>query len=253
MADEKIILVTNDDGFHSEGIQALAKAMRRLGTVYIVAPDREQSAASHALTLHRPLRAELVSERLYAVDGTPTDCVTLAVGGLLPVRPDLVVSGINRGSNLGEDTLYSGTVSAAMEGTVLGIPSIAFSQAGEGGVRAVEFDFSASADFALKLSSHILAGGLSPQTLLNVNVPHSPDIKGHRVTRLGKRFFGDSIIEKTDPRGKKYYWIGGDMERWEGGEDSDFQALEDDFISVTPLHLDLTDHSTIEELRSWIF
>lgn len=249
MAEEKkLILVTNDDGYRSDGIKRLASALKRIGDVYVVAPDRERSAASHSLTLHRPLRVEEVGRKSYAVDGTPTDCVTIAIGSILPRRPDLVISGINKGSNLGEDTLYSGTVSAAMEGTILGIPSAAISLDARR-----DYDFKAAAAFAVKLGRRILKNTLPPETLLNVNIPNVKRIKGERVTELGRRVFGEMIIEKTDPRGKKYYWLGGDMEKWEGGEDSDFRAVNDGFISITPLHLDLTNHSSIEEIRQWKF
>ncbi|MEE8575168.1 MAG: 5'/3'-nucleotidase SurE [Thermodesulfobacteriota bacterium] len=248
MTDKKTILISNDDGIRSEGILVLAGELSALGTVYIVAPDRERSAASHSLTLHRPLRVEEIGERMYSVDGTPTDCVTLAIGGILPVKPDIVVSGINKGENLGEDTLYSGTVSAAMEGTIFDIPSMAVSL-----VARENFDFTEAARFSRVLAERILAGGLPPDTLLNVNVPAIKDIKGHKVTSLGKRSYTGDIIEKTDPRGKKYYWLGGDMERWEGGEDSDFHVVHDGFISITPLHLDLTNHASLKELRTWKF
>lgn len=241
---KKLILVTNDDGIHSEGIKKLASALRRLGDVYVVAPDREQSAASHSLTLHRPLRVTQAGPGMYAVDGTPTDCVSIAVNGVLPKLPDILVSGINRGGNLGEDVTYSGTVSAAMEGTLLGVPSLAFSL-----VAREDFDFSQAARFAYRLARHVLREGLPKDTLLNVNVPSVKAIKGHRVTRLGKRFFTDVVVEKVDPRGKKYYWIGGDMVRWEGGKDADFYAISKGYISITPLHLDLTNFASIEELK----
>lgn len=244
--NKKVILISNDDGIRSEGILRLASALRRVGAVYVVAPDRERSAASHSLTLHRPLRVDEVSPRMYAVDGTPTDCVNIAVNGILPERPDIVVSGINKGGNLGEDVTYSGTVSAAMEGTLMGIPSIAFSL-----VAREKFDFSEAARFAARLTRHVLRKGLPKDTLLNVNVPSGKKIKGHRITSQGKRFFSDAIVEKVDPRGKKYYWIGGDMDRWEGGEDSDFFAVTKGYISITPLHLDLTNYSSIKELLSW--
>ncbi len=243
---KKLILVSNDDGIRSEGITALASSLEPLGEVWVVAPDREQSAASHSLTLHRPLRVDKVSERWFTADGTPTDCVTLAVHGLVPRRPDVVVSGINRGGNLGEDVLYSGTVSAAMEGTLLGIPSVAFSLLqGDG------FDYTAAARFASRLVRHVLKNGLPDDTLLNVNVPAGKKSRGYSITRLGKRYFTDALIEKTDPRGKKYYWIGGDMERWVGGTDSDFHAIESGKISITPLHLDMTDHSSVEAFSDW--
>ncbi|MFQ5735416.1 MAG: 5'/3'-nucleotidase SurE [Thermodesulfobacteriota bacterium] len=243
---KKVILVSNDDGIRSEGLTRLASALRRLGEVYVVAPDRERSAASHSLTLHRPLRVHELAPRMYAVDGTPTDCVTLAVNGIMPVRPDIIVSGINRGGNLGEDVSYSGTVSVAMEGTLLGIPSIAISLVGRDG-----FDFKASAAFASRLVRHVFRKGLPQDTLLNVNVPDAKVIKGYRITTLGKRFFSDVVVEKLDPRGKKYYWIGGDMVRWEGGKDADFQAIKDRCISITPIHLDMTNYDSIKELRHW--
>jgi len=242
--DKKTILISNDDGIRSEGIKSLAAAMRRLGTVYVVAPDRERSAAGHSLTLHRPLRIEDLGRRTYAVDGTPTDCVSIAVNGILPIRPDIVVSGINRGANLGEDVTYSGTVSVAMEAMLMGIPSFAISLAGRD-----NYDFRASAAFAVRLARHILRKGLPKDTLLNVNCPAVEKIKGHRITRQGKRFFSDNIVEKLDPRGRKYYWIGGDMLRWEGGEDTDFHAVSKGYISITPLHLDLTNYSSMKELE----
>lgn len=245
-AEKKLILISNDDGIRSEGLSKLASALRRVGTVYVVAPDRERSAASHSLTLHRPLRVHKIADRSYAVDGTPTDCVTLAVNGILPARPDIIVSGINLGGNLGEDVSYSGTVSAAMEGTLLGIPSIAISLAARD-----SFDFTAASAFASRLVRHVFKAGLPRDTLINVNVPQRKTIKGYRITTLGKRFFSDVVVEKVDPRGKKYYWIGGDMVRWEGGKEADFQAIQDGYVSITPIHLDMTNYDTIKELRRW--
>ena len=248
MADKakKVILVSNDDGIRSEGILKLASALRRVGIVYVVAPDREKSAASHSLTLHRPLRVDEAGPKMYAVDGTPTDCVTLALHGVMPVRPDRVVSGINKGGNMGEDVLYSGTVSAAMEGTLLGIPSIAVSLAARS-----DFDFRQAAAFAATLARYVLKKGVPKDTLLNVNVPAVKNMKGYRVTTQGKRFFTDAVVEKLDPRGRKYYWIGGDLERWEGGKDADFRAVQDGYISITPIHLDMTNHSSLEEIKGW--
>jgi 5'-nucleotidase len=245
---KKLILVTNDDGIRSAGILALAAALAPLGEVYVVAPDRERSASSHSLTLHRPLRMEEVGERTHTIDGTPTDCIILALGGVLSRKPDLVVSGINKGGNLGEDTIYSGTVSAAMEATLLNIPSIAVSL-----VARENFDFSAAAAFSAKLAAQVLDSGLPPDTLLNVNVPSGTETNGHRITRLGKRVYGDVVIKKVDPRGKDYYWIGGDLEKWEGGSDSDFQTIEDGLVSITPLHLDMTNYSSIDKLKDWNF
>ncbi len=243
---KKVILISNDDGIRSEGIKRLVAALKRIGVVYVVAPDRERSAAGHSLTLHRPLRVEEVAPRMYAIDGTPTDCVSIAVNGILPVRPDIIVSGINKGGNLGEDITYSGTVSAAMEGTLMNIPSVAVSL-----VARDVFDFTAAAAFSARIARLILKKGLPKDTLLNVNVPSVKDIKGVRITKQGKRHFSDTIVEKLDPRGKKYYWIGGNMMRWEGGEETDFYAISKGDISITPLHLDLTNYSSMQEMRRW--
>ena len=243
------ILVCNDDGVSSEGIVVLAEALRELGTVYVVAPDRERSAASHALTLSHPLRIEKIGSRVYAVDGTPTDCVNLAVNGILRKKKiALVASGINKGANLGDDITYSGTVSAAMEGTILGIPSIAVSLASRN-----HFRFDAAADFALRTARKVLRHGLPKDTLLNINLPNLPaeEIRGVRITRQGKRIYGDSIIEKRDPRGRKYYWIGGDSLRSEELPGSDLEAVEQNRISVTPVHLDFTNYSSMRILRRW--
>lgn len=243
---KKTILVSNDDGVHSDGIKMLASALAPIGTVYVVAPDRERSASSHSLTLHRPLRVSQLGPRVYAIDGTPTDCISLAVHKLLPRKPDLIVSGINRGCNLGEDVTYSGTVSAAMEGTLLSIPSMAISLAAK-----KKFNFTAASAIALQLAKKILKEGLPKDTLLNVNVPSARRLKGYRITTQGKRYFGDVVVEKLDPRGNKYYWIGGEVDRWEGGPDCDFYAIEKSYISITPLHLDLTNHSSIDTLKDW--
>ena len=241
-----IILVCNDDGIRSEGLQALARAVEPLGEVWVVAPDREQSAASHALTLHRPLRVEEVVPRRYAIDGTPTDCVNLAVSGILPVRPALVLSGINKGANMGDDITYSGTVSAAMEGTLLGIPSLAISLVARG-----QFDFTAAAAFAARLVAQVLAQPLPPNTLLNVNVPAVPQeqMTGVRITRQGKRRYGDGLVEKIDPRGKKYYWIGGDDLGFVDEPGTDFAAVQAGAVSITPIHLDLTHYPSFEALE----
>lgn len=244
-----IILVCNDDGYRSEGITALAEALRELGTVYVVAPDRERSAAGHSLTLSHPLRVEKVGTRVYAVDGTPTDCVNLAVNGILRGRKvSLVASGINKGANLGDDITYSGTVSAAMEGTLLGIPSIAVSLASRN-----HFRFEPSARFTFEVAKKVLRDGLPKDTLLNINLPNvdPEEIRGVRVTRQGKRIYGDAIVEKRDPRGRKYYWIGGDSLEREDIPGSDLEAVEQRFISVTPLHLDMTDYASIRALRRW--
>jgi 5'-nucleotidase len=243
-----VILVSNDDGVHSDGITALAAALDTLGEVTIVAPDRERSAVSHSLTLHRPLRVAEIAPRRYAVDGTPTDCVNLAVNGILARRPALVVSGINKGANLGDDVTYSGTVSAAMEGTLLGIPSLAVSLLGREGFR-----FDVAAGFARRLADWVLERGLPADTLLNVNVPAPVDgqpVRGFALTRMGRRRYGDAIVEKVDPRGKKYYWIGGEELAFEDAEGTDFHAVSQGLISVTPIHLDLTNYRSFEALRA---
>jgi 5'-nucleotidase len=242
------ILVTNDDGIHAQGLSALAKALRPLGNVTVIAPDREQSATSHALTLHRPLRIKRVEETVLSVDGTPTDCVLLGVHGFLKQKPDLVVSGINHGPNMGNDTSYSGTVAAAVEGTFLGIPSVALSLA-----TWDEADFEPAGAVAHDLVKTFLARGMRPGMCISVNIPPIPraSMKGIRVTRLGKRVFRDVIVEKTDPRGKLYYWIGGEDPTWESDELSDFNAVSEGYVSVTPLLLELTDYKGIVEMEAW--
>ncbi|MBI2962491.1 MAG: 5'/3'-nucleotidase SurE [Deltaproteobacteria bacterium] len=243
-----MILVSNDDGIHSEGLRALRDAMASLDEVVVVAPDRERSAVSHSLTLHRPLRAEEIRPGWYAVDGTPTDCVLLAVHRVLGERPRLVVSGINRGANLGDDVHYSGTVSAAKEGTLLDIPSIAVSLVGR---RTFRFD--AAARFAERLAAFTLDAGLPPNTLLNVNVPQTEDgavPRRFQITRLGRRRYGDVIVEKTDPRGRAYYWLGGAESELRGEPGTDLAAVAGGSISVTPIHLDLTNYECWERLSS---
>jgi len=229
-----LFLVTNDDGFSADGIHALADGIAAVGEVVVVAPDRERSAAGHSLTLHHPLRATELSPGRYVVDGTPTDCVNWGANYLLRGRrPDAVLSGINFGLNLGDDVTYSGTVSAAFEGAILGIPAIAFSQEIEPG-----FSFDAAASFARELALAVLENPLRPGTLLNVNVPAGP-IKGVSFTKLGRRVYTQSVIEKLDPRGRKYYWIAG-TPQWEKAAGTDYEALTRGQVSVTPLHLDLT-------------
>jgi len=239
------ILVSNDDGIRAAGIRALEAALAPLGDVWVVAPDREQSAASHSLSLYRPLRVEQIDERHYAVDGTPTDAVNLGINGIMKVKPDLVVSGINHGGNLGDDVTYSGTVSAAMEGTLLGIPSIAVSL-----VSRQASDFSVAAAFAARLAEVVRGRGLPRDTLLNVNVPalSAAELRGYRITRQGKRRYGDAIVEQVDPRGRTYYWIGGDDLGFVPDEGTDCTAVDGGYISVTPLHLDLTNYASMADL-----
>ncbi len=236
----KRILVTNDDGIFSEGIRLLAEALGELAEVWVVAPDREQSAMGHALTLSRPLRMQKVGERRYAVDGTPTDCVNLAVLSVLKDHPpDLVVSGVNFGLNLGDDVTYSGTVSATFEGTLLGIPSVAFSQEVAEG-----FSFAQAAAFGRRFIGALLEQELAADLLLNVNLPAGP-IKGLSFTRLGRRVYKQSVVEKLDPRGRKYYWIAG-TPHWETATGTDYEAISQGRVSVTPLHLDLTYYPGLE-------
>jgi 5'-nucleotidase len=239
------ILVTNDDGIYSEGLRKLAEACREVGEVTIVAPDREQSAASHALTLNRPLRLLQIEEREWIVDGTPTDCVNLAVLKLFRGnRPDLIVSGINFGPNLGDDVTYSGTISAAFEGALLGVPSIAFSAlVGE------HFSFDRCATFAAELARLAPEQHREPRIVLNVNFPVG-EFAGVRTTRLGRRIYSEGVIERLDPRGRKYYWIGGEPPVWNDSDDgTDFEAIQKGFVSITPLHLDLTHHESIPRLK----
>lgn len=240
-----MILACNDDGIQSDGLARLVEAVSEIDSVVVVAPDRERSAVSHALTLERPLRADEVRPGWFAVDGTPTDCINLALNGLLTERPWLVVSGINRGANLGDDITYSGTVSAAMEAVLLGVPGVAFSQVGR-----VALHYEAAAAFAASLVRSLRERPLPSDTLLNVNVPDLPAPVGYSITRQGKRRYGDAIIEKIDPRGRKYYWIGGAELDFHDAPGTDFTAIREGRISVTPLHLDLTNYESMKEIES---
>ena len=234
------ILVTNDDGIFSEGIERLAASLSDVGDVFTVAPDQERSAAGHSLTLHHPLRAKLIGPQRWSVDGTPTDCVNWGVLHLLKdERPRLLFSGINLGLNLGDDVTYSGTVSAAFEGTLIGIPSVAVSQEIETG-----FTFDAAASFAARLARLLLEHPLKPGTLINVNVPAEPP-RGVRVVRQGRRRYGEAVIEKTDPRGRPYYWIGATPPEGMLEKGTDLSAVDENYISVTPLHLDLTHYDSL--------
>jgi 5'-nucleotidase len=243
------ILVSNDDGILAHGLGLLAEACRLVGQVTVVAPDREQSGTSHSLTLHRPLRPARTRDGAFQVDGTPTDCVLLAIGALLPERPDFVFSGVNHGPNMGEDVLYSGTVSAAMEAVTLGIPGIAFSFAGR------DVELMQSYDYLITRIVRRVTGirDFPPATLLNVNLPpvHANDVKGIRVTKLGSRYFSESITRMKDPWGREVYWIGGGDVTWTGDADSDHAAVKAGYISVTPLHMDLTDYRLMETVAGW--
>ena len=241
------ILITNDDGIHAEGIEALEQAMQEVGEVYVVAPATEMSGASHSLTLARPLRIRQIDERHWSVDGTPTDCVTLALNRILSPenRPHICVSGINHGANLGDDASYSGTVAGALEATILGVPGLAFSL-----VANRSQDFTESAKVATQVTLKALAEGIPEWTLLNVNIPKGVP-KGLRITKQGFKAARPIISEHIDPRGKPYYWIGEVREgfRAEGG--TDFEAIDEGFVSVTPMRSDLTNHAAIEVMKNW--
>lgn len=242
---QPLILVTNDDGVHAPGIKALAGALAALGEVHVVAPDREVSACGQSLTLKHPLRAEKIQDQVYSVDGTPADCVNLALVKLLPRRPDLVVSGINRGANLGEDVFYSGTVGGAREGTFFRVPSMAVSLAAR-----TESDFSQAAAVAVKLAGMVLEKGLPERTLLNVNVPAGTPV-GAMITVQGRREHEGTILEGLDPRSKTYYWIEEGSDRWTTDETSDIHAIRQGYISITPLHTDTTHHAALPALKAW--
>jgi len=252
-ANRKHILITNDDGIESDALGPLADALWTIGDVDIIVPERNWSGASHSITLYRPLRVKATQLRTgqpaFMTDGSPTDCVRLAVLGFLPNKPDLVVSGINRGSNMGDDITYSGTVAAAMEGLLSGVPSIAISI----GAFGANIDFGPAASFAALLAKNILAKGFSSDALLNVNVPPLPRerIVGVEVTRLGKRNYRDQLVERLDPYGEPYYWVGGPAVAGDAEPGTDVAALRDGKISVTPIYLDLTNHELIHDLATW--
>ncbi len=240
------ILLTNDDGFYHETIQVLFRALRVLGTTYIVAPDRERSACSLAVTLRRPLRVQHVKPRVWAVEGTPVDCVYFALQKFLPRRPDLIVSGMNPGPNLGQqDIHYSGTVAGAIQGTFLGIPSVAMSLLPDAKGR---FDLKHAAGIARTIAEDVLGNGLPPGTALNVNIPARP-VKGVKITRLGWKFYDPEIIEKVDPRNSSYYWIGTGTPRRVGDADTDVMAAHAGYISLTPLHTDMTAPDALRSRR----
>lgn len=243
------LLCTNDDGIHARGLGILVDAVDELGDVRVVAPDRQQSASSHSLTLHRPLRATRLDDQRYTIDGTPTDCVLIAVNDVLEHRPDYVLSGVNHGPNMGEDVLYSGTVAAAMEATILGIPSVALSFVGRDIDRLTGYQ----SVLGSLLASLLDRPDFPDETFFNVNLPDvtADDIEGVRVTSLGRRVYSDSLTRSEDPRGYEYFWIGGGESHWRGRDDSDFRAVKAGYISVTPMHLDLTNFRLMEDVRSW--
>lgn len=240
------ILLTNDDGYHSDGIMAAVAALNKSHEVVIVAPDREQSASSHSLTLNRPLRLHKIDKHYYATDGTPTDCVMLAIHMLFKKqRPDMIISGINHGANMGDDVTYSGTVAAAIEGSILRIPSMAVSMANyEPGTPMTR-----AARFLARLVGAVASMDLDPTTFLNVNLPrdNGRPYKDYAITELGFRHYKDIVITKTDPRGKPYYWIGG-RAKWKTTKGSDFEAVNRGIVSISPLKVNFTDIATLKKL-----
>lgn len=248
------ILVSNDDGFFTDGIKALAAALRKIGEVWVVAPDREQSASGHSLTLHRPIRVKAVkkAENEYAVDGTPTDCVNVAINCLMDKKPDLVVSGINRGANLGDDVTYSGTVAAALESALLGVPAIAVSA-----VQPLspddDYQYEAAADYAAFLADKVYRHGLAPGTILNVNVPTETSLGERRavICKMGRRIYDDVLEERLDPRGRPYYWLGGKQVESHIEPDTDCEAAAQGRISLTPIQLDMTNYGFLPKMLLW--
>jgi 5'-nucleotidase len=243
------ILISNDDGVHAPGLRALADALGKIADITVVAPDRNRSGVSNSLTLEHPLRVITAANGFFGVNGTPTDCVHLAVTGLLKEMPDMVVSGINEGSNLSDDVLYSGTVAAATEGRFLGLPSIAVSLAGP---RCEHYDTAAA--IAKMLVERLRQTPLTYDTILNVNVPDLPlsELKGIQVTRLGTRHIAEPTIKAVDPRGRKIYWVGQPGPEQDAGPGTDFYAVNTGYVSITPLHLDLTHHKVLNELSEWV-
>jgi len=243
------ILLSNDDGYLAEGLTALANALREHAEISVVAPDRNRSAASNSLTLEMPLRAYTMDNGFIKVDGTPTDCVHLAITGLLRTEPDMVFAGINHGSNLGDDVLYSGTVAAATEGRFLGLPAVAISLAGSN-----PSHFDTAAQVAVTLLQQLINQPLPQDTILNVNVPDVAikDLKGYQATRLGQRHKSEPVIKSKDPRGRIIYWVGPPGAEQDAGPGTDFYAINAGFVSVTPLQLDLTWYERIDALKEWL-
>ena len=243
------ILVSNDDGYHARGINALAEALRSVATVTVVAPDRNRSGASNSLTLDAPLRVRRVGDNAYCVTGTPTDCVHLAITGLLDIEPDMVISGINHGANLGDDVLYSGTVAAAMEGRFLGLPAIAMSLVSE---RCR--DFGAAARIACDIVERLARNPLPADTILNVNVPDLPyaELGGLQATRLGHRHKAEPVVKERDPRGLPIYWVGPAGPGQDSGPGTDFNAVSEGCVALTPLRVDLTRYEAIDTVAGWL-
>ncbi|MGB5438981.1 MAG: 5'/3'-nucleotidase SurE [Gammaproteobacteria bacterium] len=244
------ILLSNDDGYQARGLQALATAMAEIASIHVVAPERDRSGASNSLTLDSPLRAHVGGNGFTFVDGTPTDCVHLAITGLLEHEPDMVVAGINAGANMGDDVLYSGTVAAAMEGRFLGFPAIAVSLASNG--RPTHYE--TAARVAVDLVRRVMAGALPADTILNVNVPDLPweQVKGIQATRLGHRHKSEPVIEEVDPRGRTVYWVGPAGTEQDAGPGTDFHAIRTGHVSVTPLDVDLTRYDALDGIAGWL-
>jgi 5'-nucleotidase len=247
------ILISNDDGYRARGILTLREALDGLGDLTVVAPDRNRSGASNSLTLEVPLRVGKAEPGVYFVQGTPTDCVHLAISGLFEFEPDMVVSGINDGANLGDDVLYSGTVAAATEGRHLGKPAVAISLNTDGMRGEGQRHFETAGHFARVIVERLFATPMGRATILNINVPNVPlaDVKGIKVTRLGNRHRSESVIKAEDPRGRPVYWVGPAGAGQDAGPGTDFQAVALGYVSVTPLTVDLTNHAALDSLRSW--
>ncbi|MBU1237958.1 MAG: 5'/3'-nucleotidase SurE [Gammaproteobacteria bacterium] len=241
------ILLSNDDGYSAPGLDALAKALSPIADITVVAPEADRSGASNSLTLDRPLRLRRSANGFFFVNGTPTDCVHLAVTGMLDHVPDMVVSGINLGANMGDDTIYSGTVAAAMEGYLLGVPSIAISLASKRGGH-----FATAARVARELVERFQRQAFPEPTLLNVNVPDEPEVRGLRVTRLGRRHKAEKVVPQVTPRDETVYWVGAAGEAADAGEGTDFHAVASGFVSITPLQVDLTYADQIEPVQEWL-
>jgi len=243
------ILLSNDDGYLAEGLQCLAKALAAIAEIEVVAPERDRSGASNSLTLTQPLRVKRGNNGFYYVDGTPTDCVHLAITGLMEHEPDMVVSGINRGANLGDDVIYSGTVAAAMEGRFLGLPAIAVSLVGQAGEH-----FETAAEVVVRLVKRLQSVSLPADTILNINVPDVPldQIAGLEVTRLGHRHKSEPVIRSTDPHGEPIYWVGPSGAEADAGPGTDFHAVRYNAVSITPLHVDLTRYTAQEQVAAWL-
>jgi len=246
-----IILVTNDDGVNSPGLISLFNAMKELGDAHIVAPDRERSAASRSLTMHRPLKVEELKKNVFSVNGTPTDCVAIGINKILKEKPSLVVSGINKGANLGDDISYSGTVSAAMESTIMGIPSLAISLVIDKPLKKGPLYFETASRIAADIARYVLGKSLPYDTLLNINVPNvkMDTLKGMQFTRQGKRVYDNAVHDILDPNGNPHYWIGGGEPSWEEGNNTDIQAVQNGYVSITPIHLDLTNYEALQSLK----